>query len=223
MAAGLYNLDTKEFIEVTNNFTVGQGDGCNLSVKGDDVDLKQAQFKITESGHYILNLNTKNDVLVNMKRLPDRFFIPLEEFTLIIIGEENFLFSLSGPVKSFKVNEIAESYEDSSPSDYDLQKLDIANRIQDEIDSLNGKLPDYLKKAGGIKNEIEGLLKERKTFEAKIKGIDEKIKDFKDKFEANKTDINPIAKEIKLKKSELAKILKDLAHETGASKLELDL
>jgi len=223
MAAGLYNLDTKEFIEVTNKFIVGQGDDCNLLVKGDDVDSKQAQFLITDSGNYILNLNTKNDVLVNMKRLPDRFFIPLEEFALIIIGGENFLFSLTGPVKSFKINEIAESYENSSPSDYDLAKVNIANRIQDEIEALNGKLPDYLKNAEGIKGEIQGLLKERKTFEAKIKEIDEIIKDFKAKFEANKTEINPIAEEIKSKKKDLAKVLKDLAHETGASKLELDL
>ena len=75
--------------------------------------LKNLQFLITASGNYILNLNPKNDVLVNMKRLPERFFIPLEEFALILIGEESFLFSLSGPVKSIKVNEIAEFYEDS--------------------------------------------------------------------------------------------------------------
>jgi peptidoglycan hydrolase CwlO-like protein len=140
-----------------------------------------------------------------------------------LIGDESFLFSNSGPVKSFKVNEIAEAYEESSPSNFDSKKLETANLIQDEIDALNAKLPDYLKSAEGIKGEINKLLTERKEHEAKIKELDAKINEFKEKFEANKTEINPVVEEIKSKKRELAKILKDLASETGASKLELDL
>ena len=223
MAIGLYNLETKDFIELTNDFVVGGGADCNLSVKGDDVDSKQAQFLITESGNYILNLNPKNDVLVNMKRLPERFFIPLEDFALILIGEESFLFSPSGPVKSFKVNEIAESYEDSTPSNYDSKKLETAGLIQDEIDTLNAKLPDFLKNAEGIKGSINDLLEERKTYQAKIKEIDDKINDFKENFNATKTEMSPTVEAIKSKKRELAKILKDLAAEKGSSKLELDL
>lgn len=222
MSVGLYNIDTKDFIEISTGFIVGKGDGCNLSVSG-EAEPKQAQFLISETGTYLLNLNTKNDVLVNMKRLPERFYIPLEADSLIIVGDESFIFSLSGPPKSFRLNEIIESYEDSSPSDYDATKLKTANSIQDQIDKLKGGLPDFLKSAGGIKEEIGALLAERKTLEAKIKGIDTQINELKEKFEANKKEINPIAEQIKEKQNELGKILKEIAAEKGASKLELDL
>jgi len=143
-------------------------------VKG-DAGPKQAQFMISKTGHYLLNLDPGNDVLVNMKCLPKRFFFPLENDSLIVIGEDSFIFSTSGAPKSFKVKEVIESYENSSPSDFDAGKLEKANSIQDEIDSLNKNIPPFLKKAEAIKADIAKVLEERKAIEVKIKEINEKI------------------------------------------------
>ncbi|RLA64672.1 MAG: hypothetical protein DRQ88_07265 [Epsilonproteobacteria bacterium] len=222
MSAGLYNLESKEFIEISNGFIIGKGDEVDLSVAG-EVEQKQAQFHVLDTGTYLLNLKTKNDVLVNMKRLPERFIIPLEDYSLVTIGEDSFIFSLHGTPKNFKINEIIESYQESAASDYDPEKLKTANLIQDEIDKLNSGLPDYLKNAEDIKVQVNDLLAKRKTYEEQIKKIGSEIEDLKEKFEANKEEINPIAKAIKAKKKDLAKILKELSHETGSSKLELDL
>jgi len=222
MTVGLYNLNTKDFIELSPDFIVGSGDGCNLKVTG-DASPKQAQFKISDAGHYLLNLDPKNDVLVNMKRLPERFYIPIEEDSLIVIGEDSFIFCISGAPKTFKIKEIVESYENSSPSDFDLKKLEKANSIQNEIDSLNKNVPKFLKKAEGIKASMNKILEERKALEVKIYDLNEKIKELKDSFEANKKDLAPFADDIKEKKKELSEILKDLAQEKGGSKLELDI
>jgi hypothetical protein len=218
MAKGLFLISTNYFFELKSKLLIGKGPGVDITLEG-ELAPQQVQIVLFENEALIKNLDTRLPVSVDRKILPEKFFLPLLNLSLIEVGDIQFIYSEEGAPRTFQIKKVLQSFDLIEPSKYDEGLMEKANQIQVKIDTLTQRIKPVIAEMEKIKNEIASLIKER---DQKAHEYHLQINERKLKFDQIKVENSKSIDELNANKLEIKNVLKQAAATKVSSKLELD-
>ncbi len=218
MSKGIYLINANQFFELKDKLIIGKGPSADIILEG---ELSPQQFKIYlfDDQPLIINLDTSLKVTVGKKILPEGWNLPLLNWSLIEIGDIQFIYSEEGAPRPFQIKKILEEFELVGVSEFDNALKEKAAEIKKKVQELTQKIKPFIAEMEKIKNEIGLLIKER---DEKAHEYHLKIQERKVKFDKLKVENTQLIDELKAKKDEAHKILKGAAEIVVKGKLELE-
>ena len=229
MEKGIYLISADKFFELKDKLIIGKGPGADIILEG-ELAPQQVQIFVFDNHPLVVNLDASLTVSVGKKILPEGWNLPLFNWSLIEVGDIQFIYSEEGAPRPFQIKKILEGFELVGASEFDKALLEKGTEIKVKVTELTKKIKPYISEMEKIKNEIASLIKERdkktQEYNLHIEKITHEyhsqIEVKKTKFDQLKAENTKLIDELKITREKGFKILKEAAETVATGKLELD-
>lgn len=218
MEKGIYLISTDKFFELKDKLIIGKGPGADIILEG-ELAPQQVHIFLFDNHPIIINLDKTLRVTVGRKILPEGWNLPLLNWSLIEVGEVQFIYSEEGVPRPFQIKKILDGFELVGASEFDPALVEKGLKIREKVAELTQKIKPYIAEMEKIKNEIGILIKER---DEKAHAYHLQIQEKKTKFDQIKVENTKLIDELRAKRNEGFNILKEAAETVATGKLELD-